>query len=70
MENVFTFGRSPIAIDIMTAVKDLDFEEVFDKAKIFEEQGLKIRTIHKNDLIKAKKATNRPKDQVDLQNIC
>ena len=70
MGNVFTFGRSPIAIDIMTAIKDLDFEIVFDKAKIFEEQGLKIRTIHKNDLIKAKKATNRPKDQVDLQNIC
>jgi hypothetical protein len=67
--NVFTFGRSPIAIDIMTAVKGLDFDETFKNVKIFEEQGLKIRTIHKNDLIKAKQASNRPKDQDDIANI-
>jgi hypothetical protein len=67
--NVFTFGRSPIAIDIMTAVKGLDFDETFERAKIFEEQSLKIRTIHKNDLIKAKQASNRPKDQDDIANI-
>jgi len=67
--NVFTFGKSPVAIDIMTAVKGLDFVETFKNVKIFEEQGLKIRTIHKNDLIKAKQASNRPKDQDDIANI-
>jgi hypothetical protein len=67
--DVFTFGRSPVAIDIMTAVKGLDFDETFKKAKFFNEDGLLIRTIHKNDLIKAKKASNRPKDQDDLENI-
>lgn len=67
--DVFTFGRSPVAIDIMTSVKGLDFDETFERAKTFEQQGLKIRTIHKNDLIKAKLASNRPKDQDDLANI-
>jgi len=67
--DVFTFGRPPVAIDIMTSVKGLDFDAAFERAKIFEEQDLKIRTIHKNDLIKAKEASNRPKDQDDLQNI-
>lgn len=67
--DVFTFGRSPVAIDIMTAVKGLDFDEAFGKTRVFEEQGLSIRTIHKNDLITAKKASNRPKDQDDLENI-
>jgi len=67
--DVFTFGRSPVAIDIMTSVKGLDFEETFGQTKLFEEDGLFIRTIHKNDLITAKKASNRPKDQDDLENI-
>jgi hypothetical protein len=67
--DVFTFGRSPVAIDIMTSVKGLDFDESFEKAKFFNEEGLLIRTIHKNDLIKAKRSSNRPKDQDDLENI-
>lgn len=67
--DVFSFGRSPVAIDILTAVKGLNFEEAYLKSKIFEEQGIQIRTIHKNDLIKAKKASNRPKDQDDIDNI-
>lgn len=67
--NVFSFGRPPVAIDIMTAVKGLDFEETFAKAKFYEEDGLLIRTIHKNDLITAKKASNRPKDLDDLANL-
>ncbi len=67
--DVYSFGRSPVAIDIMTAVKGLDFEETFKKSKIFIDDGLEVRTIHKADLIKAKKASNRPKDQDDLENI-
>ncbi|SFU05488.1 hypothetical protein SAMN04489724_3664 [Algoriphagus locisalis] len=67
--DVYSFGRPPVAIDIMTAVKGLDFKEAYVKSKIFEEEGIQIRTIHKNDLIKAKKASNRPKDLDDLENI-
>ena len=29
MFDVFTFGRPPLAIDLMTAIKGLDFEECF-----------------------------------------
>ncbi len=67
--DVCSFGRSPVAIDIMTSVKGLDFKESYQKSKIFEEQGVQIRTIPKNDLITAKKASNRPKDRDDLENI-
>lgn len=67
--DVFSFGRSPVAIDIMTAVKGLDFKDAFRKSKMFEDHGIQIRTLHKNDLIASKKASNRPKDQDDLENI-
>ena len=67
--NVFTYGKPPSSIDIMTKVKGLDFEECFDKSVIFKEDDLEIRTIHFNNLIAAKKAAGRAKDQDDLENL-
>ena len=67
--NVFSFGKSPVAIDIMTEVKGLSFDETFSKAKIYDDGGLLVRTLHKNDLIEAKKASKRSKDLDDLENI-
>jgi hypothetical protein len=67
--DVFSFGNPPVAIDIMVRVKGLDFDECYSKAVIFEEEGLFIRTIHKNDLIKAKKSSGRSKDLNDLENL-
>jgi hypothetical protein len=58
-----------LAIDLMIAVKGLDFEASYDKAINFEDDGLVIRTIHKDDLIKAKKAVGRSKDLDDLENL-
>ena len=67
--DVFTFGSPPVAIDIMVKVKGLDFLTCFEQAVIFEDGDLKIRTIHKNDLIKAKKSSGRSKDLNDLENL-
>lgn len=67
--DVFTFGKPPVAIDIMVNIKGLDFNSAFDHSIFFEEDGLSVRTIHKNDLIKAKLAAYRPKDQNDLENL-
>jgi len=67
--DVFTFGTPPVAIDIMVNVKGLDFSQAFEKAVMFEDEGLKIRTIHKNDLIVAKKSSGRLKDLNDLENL-
>ena len=67
--DVFTFGVPPVAIDIMVKVKGLDFDENFNHAVTFEDDGLLIKTIHKNQLIKAKKHSNRPKDIDDIQNL-
>jgi predicted nucleotidyltransferase len=67
--DVFTFGTPPVAIDIMVKLEGLDFGTVFDRTVIFEEDGLKVRTIHKNDLIQAKKNAGRIKDLNDLENL-
>ncbi|RFZ95700.1 hypothetical protein D0C36_09340 [Mucilaginibacter conchicola] len=67
--DVFTFGRPPVAIDIMLDVLGLNFSECFDKAIFFEDDGLEVRTIHINDLITAKKASGRHKDLDDLEHL-
>lgn len=66
---VFTFGLPPASIDLMIKVKGLEFRECFDQALYFEESGIKIRTIHINNLLQAKRASGRPKDLDDLKNL-
>lgn len=67
--DVFTFGVPPVAIDVMVKVKGLVFQECFDKSVIFEDDDLKIRTIHKDNLIEAKRSSGRAKDLNDLENL-
>lgn len=67
--DVFTFGTPPVSIDLMVQVQGLDFEMAYENSVLFEDDGLSVRTIHKNDLIQTKKVVNRPKDQDDLLNL-
>jgi hypothetical protein len=66
---VFTFGRPPTAIDVMTSALGLNFDECFNNSVEFDNEGLIVRTIHLNDLISAKKASGRHKDLDDLDNL-
>lgn len=67
--DVFTFGRQPVAIDIITSIKGLDFSTAYDHAKDVEVEELLIRLIHYNDLLTAKKAAGRPRDINDIENL-
>lgn len=66
---VFTFGRPPISIDIMTAVKGLKFDNAYKQAETRDVEGLNILLVSYQDLIIAKKAANRPKDQNDIEHL-
>ena len=67
--NVFTYGRPPSSIDIMTDVKGLNFNETFKTSQIVEVEDLKIRLIGLNQLLKAKRAAGRHKDLDDIENL-
>ncbi len=67
--DVFSFGRPPYAIEIMTALKGVDFVEAFTKATIQKVDTIEIRVIHLNQLIQAKKAAGRYKDLNDIENL-
>ena len=67
--DVFSFGRPPVSIDILTRLKGVEFHQAFVHARQFDEHGLMIRFIHLNDLIEAKKAAGRFKDLDDIEKL-
>jgi len=61
-----------LRLDIMTSVKGLendDFQELLKKAYIAEISGIPVYFLDYENLIKAKKATNRPKDIIDIEEL-
>jgi hypothetical protein len=67
--DVFTFGRSPVAIDIITKLKGMEFEFAFKNSSIVNIEDFDVRLIHLNDLIQSKKAAGRPRDIDDIEHL-
>jgi hypothetical protein len=70
LQDVFTFGRPPVSIDILTHVKGLDFDVAFEHSEWFEiTPELSVRALRLSDLLAAKRAAARPKDLDDLEHL-
>ena len=67
--DVFSYGRPPVSIDIITKLKGVEFDDAFSQAQIFNEDGLMIRFLHLNTLLQAKKASGRHKDLDDIEKL-
>ena len=61
-----------LRLDIMTSVKGLEnstFEQLLEKAYITEISDVPVYFLDYDSLIIAKKAANRPKDQLDIEEL-
>ena len=61
-----------LRLDVMTSIKGLEdtpFEELYDAATVVLLGGVEVKFIDYENLIKAKKACNRPKDQLDIEEL-
>lgn len=68
--DVFSFGKPPYAIEILTALKGLSsFMEVYASSTKETVGELQVRVIHLNHLLEAKKAAGRYKDLNDIENL-
>ncbi|WP_420385376.1 DUF6036 family nucleotidyltransferase [Roseivirga sp.] len=67
--DVFRFGRPPVAIDIITELAGVDFSQCYSKALKRTFEGVTIRFLDFEDLIRAKTASGRPKDINDIENL-
>lgn len=61
-----------LRLDVMTSIKGLEnenFEDLINKATIVNLKEVPIYFLDYDSLIKAKKATNRPKDILDIEEL-
>lgn len=66
----FAIGDSGFVIDPMKNLKAFnayDFDTCYSRAASGEYQGVKFKVISQQDLLTEKQATNRPKDQGDIE---
>ena len=68
-ENVIQLGYPPGRIDLLTDLKDLDFEECYNQKEVVLVEKIKVNFIDVDSLIKTKLATNRPQDLIDAEKL-
>jgi len=69
MDQIVQLGYPPNQIDVLTTLKDLKFEDCYKKKVKVEIQGLHIDFIDIENLKKNKRATGRPQDLADAENL-
>lgn len=68
--DVFEFGRPPVAIDILTKLKGVDFNLAFqNKIRYLIDEQLSISVLNLNTLIMSKKSAGRLKDLNDIEHL-
>ncbi len=67
--DVFSIGRSPLCIDIITKLKGVEFKDAFENALFIEIENTKVRYLYLSDLVASKKAAGRHKDLDDLEKL-
>ena len=68
-DQVIQLGFPPNRIDIITALKDVTFKECYKSKLQVIIEGVEINFINLEDLKKNKRATGRPQDLADVENL-
>ena len=68
-DQIIQLGYPPSRIDILTTLKDLKFEDCYKTKVEVEIQDLHIDFIDIENLKKNKRATGRPQDLADVENL-
>ena len=66
---VYQIGVAPNRIDILMGISGIEFNEANKNRVKSTYAGETIHLLSKNDLIKAKRASNRMQDQLDLEKL-
>jgi hypothetical protein len=67
--DVFTFGVSPVAVDLITNLKGLNFSEAYNHSSVYEFEDVEVRVVQYADLITAKRASGRNRDLNDIEQL-
>lgn len=65
-DNVYQIGVAPYRIDIVTSITGVEFEDAWVNRNQTTIDGIRVAVISRDDLLKNKRATGRPKDLADV----
>ncbi len=65
----YQMGRPPIRVDIMMSIPGIEFEDAWKKREIVKLDNFEILFISRSDLIRAKEASGRPQDKIDVEKL-
>ncbi|MCP4681081.1 MAG: nucleotidyltransferase family protein [Desulfobacterales bacterium] len=65
----YQMGRPPLRIDIMMSIPGVEFEKAWKNREVVELDGNTIYFISRSDLIRSKKASGRPQDNIDVNKL-
>ena len=68
-DQVVRMGLPPVAIDVITSASGVDFADCKTRRAMQTIDGIEVPVIHLDDLKVNKKASGRPKDLDDLENL-
>jgi hypothetical protein len=63
----YQMGRAPLRIDILMAIPGVEFEAAWLKREVMMLDKVALPFISRDDLIKAKQASGRPQDLLDME---
>jgi len=69
VDMVYQIGIAPNRIDILTSVKDVSFDEALADSRQIDYDGIPIRIMGRDTLIRVKKAVGRPQDRLDVEKL-
>ena len=65
----YQMGRLPLRVDIMMSLPGVEFKDAWKNREMVELDDVKIPFISRSDLIKAKEASGRPQDKIDVDKL-
>jgi len=66
---VFQIGVAPNRVDVLTAIDGVDFQEAWSRRITTEIEGMSVPVIGFDDLVRNKRATDRPRDRADAEEL-
>jgi hypothetical protein len=67
--NIIRLGFPPLRIEIINRLSGVEFDDCIKRRKLVAISGINIPVISLSDLIMNKRASGRPKDLIDLDNL-
>jgi hypothetical protein len=67
--NVIRMGVPPFRIEVLNSISGVNFEECFARATLVDIDGVQVTLISPGDLKANKKASGRPKDLADIDEL-